>query len=177
MLLEAWQASQAMQTQSNIATLMPIKRSAEEIEARQEVKNLARESLRQAKRESRVQDRYFKAVKAAALARKSKFDFARSSDMDTFAALALYANEQVEVVNNDRFAIIWDAANDVTKQWIWNNTQNLIFNPQRIRKIQDWLRQPIVINQNATNPYIVSFVNTAHLPTRVLASNSRAVVI
>jgi len=99
---------------------------------------------------------------------------------------------------NDSFALIWNAANEDTRVWIAqgllarnfeNNDQNRARWRMMLRSVGDRVdtryigtvpapppynpdEPPLYEGQDATNPYMVSFVSTARPPRPVLASNA-----
>ncbi len=110
--------------------------------------------------------------------------------MQTWDALLDYAKTPPEKVN-DLFDIIWNEADQITKDWIeqgllergfeknaenkarWDKMQPL---PAQASRGAATTGSSVFQGQDATNQYIVSFVSTARPPTPVLASNSRAIV-
>lgn len=135
---------------------------------------------------------HFFQVQKAVLARHHKYTIGGARNpvqMETWDALLEYAKTPPEKIN-DLFAIIWDAADQTTKNWIeqglllrgfekndenkarWDKMQLLPAQASGGAAHSSVFRE----GQDATNPYIVFFVSTARPPTPVLASNSRAVV-
>jgi len=110
------------------------------------------------KKEGNLLNKYFDAVRAAVKNKNGIFQFARDKSMSTFAALASYANDEVQPLN-DRFDIIWKESNIDTKLWIWNNIQNLIINQTRTDKLLvevHHLQQAVSLGQDASNPYFIT---------------------
>lgn len=139
-------------------------------------------------RRTRLYQEHFLQVKNAVLARHDKYTIKRGVEMDTWDALLEYAR-QPPVKVNDLFAIIWDAATPQTKQWIKTGLlergfENNAQNQERWNKMEQLPAQASVgaaqasvpQRQDATNPYMVSFVSTARLPRPVHGSNARAFV-
>ena len=127
-------------------------------------------------RTRQFQDHFFE-VKKAVLARHDEYTIKRVQ-MRTWDALLEYAKTQPEKIN-DLFAIIWNEADQITKEWIEQGLLMRDFEKNAQNKAR-WDKMQLLPaqaqGQDATNPYIVSFVSTARPPTPVLASNSRAVV-
>jgi len=140
---------------------------------------------------TRQHQNHFLKVKSAVLARHDIYKIAsgRSTvDMRTWDALLEYASQQPTKVN-DLFDIIWKAATQETKNWIKQGLLERGFAKNAENQTRwDKMEQPpaqasggaahssVSQGQDATNPYMLSFVSTARPPTRVLASNSRAAV-
>ena len=125
---------------------------------------------------SRRAQEHFLLVKHAVLARHYEYTMNRVQ-MLTWEALLDYAKKPPASLN-DQFAIIWNAADETTKNWIKQGLLARGFEKNDENKARwDMIApEPVSQGQDATNPYIVSFVSTARPPTPVLASNSRAVV-
>jgi hypothetical protein len=153
--------------------------------ARQPSKNAEMQRTRRAQE-------HFELVKSAVLACDDKYtigaDTRNPVQMQTLEALLEYAKKPPERYN-DQFDIIWNAADQNTKDWIEKGLLERGFQKNAQNK-ERWDKMKLLPaqasggaahssvsqGQDATNPYIVSFVSTARPPTPVLASNSRAVV-
>jgi len=143
-------------------------------------------------RTRRAQD-HFETVKKAVLVRADKYTMGAGRNpvqMQTWDALLEYFQTPPEKVN-DLFDIIWNEADQITKDWIeqgllergfeknaenkarWDKMQPL---PAQASRGAATTGSSVFQGQDATNQYIVSFVSTARPPTPVLASNSRAIV-